>query len=390
MAEIAPFRALRFDPAVVGDVGALLAPPYDVISPGLQEELYARSPHNIVRVELGREPEEVRYRRARETLAEWHAQGVLARDREPALYLHEHRFVHRGRELSRRGIFCALRLVEWEHGAVRPHERTFSGPKLDRLRVLRETGVNTSTVFLLYDDAGEAMARALDEAEQEAPLLECRVGGEAHRLWRVPDGPLARRVVDAVRPRRLYVADGHHRYETALEHRRERPEADATLAYLVATQDPGLLILPTHRVVRGRLDVLERAARAAFEVAPVDAGALEDQQPPVAIAREGRVEALTPRPEALGALPEAWRELAVAQAEELLLRPLVEAGAEVAYTHDMAEALAATHEGAAAVLLRPVDAETLVRVADAGERLPQKTTYFHPKVPTGLVLRPLS
>jgi uncharacterized protein (DUF1015 family) len=229
--------------------------------------------------------------------------------------------------------------------------------------------------------------------------VDARSGEERHLLFRLDDAFAARKLAEAFAEKRLYIADGHHRYETALEYWREQQKAGRlevendtptyVLAYLVAMQDPGLIILPTHRIVRGAEQAIETALRA-FGRHTVDAGALEDQQPGIAIARDSRIEALEPASAAdLERLPPTWRELPVAQAEELLVRPAREAGAEVTYTHDTAAALEAAHAGAVSVLLRAVTPQTIQRVADAWERLPQKTTYFYPKVPTGLVLRPL-
>jgi uncharacterized protein (DUF1015 family) len=200
--------------------------------------------------------------------------------------------------------------------------------------------------------------------------------------------------------KRLYIADGHHRYETARDYFKEQQQAGRidvdndtaafVLTYFAAIQDDGLVILPTHRVIRGGGDVVERALERSFARHAIDAGAIEDQQPPVAVALDSQLASLEPTDSAtLQRLPTAWRDLPVAQVEELLVKPAREAGAEITYTHDLEDALAAAKSGAVSVLLRAVTAETIKRVADEWERLPQKTTYFYPKVPTGLVMRPL-
>lgn len=408
MAEIIPFHGLRFDENVVGDLANVIAPPYDVIPPALQDELHARSPYNVVRVELGKEtpsddPVNSKYQRAKQALEDWIAKGALRVDYARSFYLHDHHFPYRGRRMRRRGVFVALRLYEWGRGVVRPHEQTFSGPKLDRLRLLRVTRTNTSPVFAMYEDAGHAVGRLLEDAISHGPaqlVADVRQGEERHLLFRMDDTYATRRLTAAFAPVRLYIADGHHRYETALEYWKEEQRAGRlevendtptyVFAYLVAMDDPGLLILPTHRVVRGGSEAIARALERAFARHPVDAGALEDRQPPIAVARDGRLEAIEPSAAAdLERLPPTWRDLPVAQAEELLVKPARDAGAEVTYTHETAAALEAARSGATSVLLRPVSAETIQRVADAWERLPQKTTYFYPKVPTGLVLRPL-
>ncbi len=408
MAEIAPFHGLRYDEKVVGDLANVIAPPYDVIPPALQDELHRRSPYNVVRVELGQEepsdnPVENKYERAKRAIGEWIESGALRIDHAAAFYPYDHYFPFRGERLRRRGLFCALRLYEWGRGVVRPHEQTFAKPKEDRLRLLRLTRVNASAVFLLYDDRDGAVADVLDDVMSHGParmVADVRADEQRHLLWILDDRHANATLAKLFADKRLYIADGHHRYETALDYWRDEMKAGRVevendtpayvFAYLVSMRDPGLRILPTHRVVRGAEGAIEDAIRAHFDAAPIDAGALENQQPGLAISRDGRLDALAARSDApLDALPESWRQLPVAQAEELLIRPARDQGAEVSYTHETDAVLAAAREGATGVLLRAVEPETLQRVADAWERLPQKTTYFHPKVPTGLVMRPL-
>ena len=408
MADIIPFHGLRYDEKVVGDLANVIAPPYDVISPTRQDELYAKSPFNIVRIELAKaEPgdDEIhnRYARAKRALEEWTEQGALRIDYAPGFYLYDHLFPYRGRRLRRRGFFGALRLYDWGRGIVRPHEQTFAGPKQDRLWLLRATRANVSPVFTLFDDADGRVRRYLEDAIAHGPaelVADVRDGEERHLLFRMDDRFATKRIVDAFAERRLYIADGHHRYEKARDYFREQQQAGRievdndtsayVLTYFAAMQDDGLLILPTHRVIRGGTEAVERALARSFARHPVDAGAIEDQQPPITVALDSQLAAVEPTDAAtLERLPAAWRDLPVAQAEELLIRPAREAGAEVSYTHELDDALAAAKEGAVSVLLRPVTADTIKRVADEWERRPQKTTYFYPKVPTGLVIRPL-
>ena len=408
MADVVSFHGLRYDEKVVGDLANVIAPPYDVISAVQQQELYARNPFNVVRVELtkgeaGDDEIHNRYERAKRTLEEWTERAALRTDYAPALYLHDHHFPFRGRRLRRRGFFAALRLYDWGRGVVRPHEQTFAGPKQDRLWLLRATRTNISAVFTLYDDADGRVRGFLEDAIARGPaelVADVRQGEERHLLFRMGDRFATRRIVEAFTDKRLYIADGHHRYETARDYFHEQQQAGRievdndtsayVLTYFAAMQDDGLLILPTHRVIRGGGDTVERAIQRSFARHPVDAGALEDHQPPLAVALDSQLAALEPAiGTGLESLPSIWRDLPVAQAEELIVRPAREAGAEISYTHELDDALAAAREGAISVLLRGVSAETIKRVADAWERLPQKTTYFYPKVPTGLVMRPL-
>ena len=395
MAEIAPLRALRYADQSE-PLGDLLCPPYDVTSDAERDRLYVLSPHNFVRVEHpkpGGDP----YARAAADLATWRQRGVMKQDPAPALYVHDHEFVVAKTRLRRRGIHCALRLHAFEEGVVMPHEMTFPKAKADRLALLRATRTNTSAVFAMYADTRGEIAGAISRRiEGVRPLAEAAVGDEVHRVWAIGDRLAIGELSEAFAKSRLYIADGHHRYETALTYLGERGgPADApqrfVLAYLCALDDAGLRILATHRIVRDSDGAaLDRAIDRSFERAPIDAGALGDMQPGIVIVRDGHFTRLQLREGAdVSALPSAWRELPVAQAEELLLRDAREAGAEIIYEHDTSAAIAAAESGATAVLLRAVDPQTLQRVADSGERLPQKTTYFYPKVPAGLVVRAL-
>jgi len=395
VAEFIPFRGFRYDAAVAGALSDLICPPYDVIDEVERERLHARSPHNFVRIEFPRDGPDDKYVRAANDLARWIArEHVLQRDGRESFYLHEHEFEIAGRRLVRRGIFGALRLHPQSEGIVLPHELTFPHAKADRLRLLRATRANTSPVFGMFADDGGLM-RSLGEAAR-APAGGASVDTERHRLERIDDAATVDRIVATLRDQRVYIADGHHRYETALNYLAEHKDTSAkaperfTLAFLCALDDPGLRILATHRIVSGADDALESAIARSFETAEIDRGALGDIQPGIVVVRDGRFRSLALRPSTdLGALPAAWRTLPVALAEELLVKPAREAGAEIAYEHDTERAIAAAANGASAILLRAVDPQTLRRVADAGERLPQKTTYFYPKVPAGLVVRTL-
>jgi uncharacterized protein (DUF1015 family) len=395
VADVAPFRALRYSEQAE-QLGQLLCPPYDVISPELRDRLYGQSPHNFIRIEFPK-PDGDPYAAAAADLSAWRLRGVMKQDAAPAIYVHDHEFVIGKTRVRRRGIHCALRLHRPEEGIVMPHELTFAKAREDRLALLRATRTNTSAIFGVFEDTrGEIAGGISRHIEATKPTAEATVGDEQHRVWAIGDRLAIGEFRDALAKRRVYIADGHHRYETALAYLAERgasAPADApigyVLAYLCASDDAGLRILATHRVVRGD-GALDRAIDRYFQRSRIDAGAIDDIQPGIVVVRDGRYEQLQLRPDAdLAGVKPAWRELPVAQAEELLLREVRDSGAEITYEHDTNAALAAAQEGATAVLLRAVDPETLRRVADAGERLPQKTTYFYPKVPAGLVVRPL-
>ena len=383
------FRAVRYDERAAGSLSDLICPPYDVISPAQRETLVQRSEYNFVRVELP-EAAPTGYAGAATLLSEWEDRHVLAPD-PPSVYLHEHEFSLGGTRATRRGVFVALRLYAPPERVVLPHEHTFPKAKADRLELLRATRANTSPIFGLID--GRVFAAIRDASA--ATVGEARLGDDRHVLRRVLDTQSVARFRDVLRPERVYIADGHHRYETALSYAEERgagPDAAErfTLAYLCALDDPGLRILATHRIVAGGGPALDAAIARSFEVTPIERGALGDMQPGIVLVRDGTFMRLDLRAGAdRSRMPAAWRELPVAIAEELLLKAVREAGAEITYEHDTDRAIDAARGGASAVLLRAVDPATLRAVSDAGERLPQKTTYFYPKVPAGLVIRSL-
>lgn len=408
MAEIVPFHGLRFDEGKAGALSDLLCPPYDVISEEQREALYAKSPHNFVRVEHGKpeandDPVDNRYTRAKAFLDDWLEKGLMRVDPTPAFYLYDHHFEIGGQRVRRRGFLGALRLYQMGRGIVRPHEQTIPKDRADRLRLLRLTRVNASPIFGLFEDAKGRVAEMLEGWTARGParfVAEARVADERHMLWALDDRALTQRLAAQLADARIYLADGHHRYEVALEYLKEENEhkridfpedtPNYVLAYLCALDDPGLRILPTHRIVRGGDAALDEAVTRSFDAASTGAGALTDSQPGIVLVRGGRFTRLEPRAGAdLSQLSETWRSLPVAQAEALLIGPARSAGATVTYEHDATRAIEAAKAGASAVLIRAVDPATLKQVADAWERLPAKTTYFYPKVPAGLVARPL-
>ena len=408
MADVVPFHGLRFDESKAGPLSDLISPPYDVISDAQRDALYARSPFNVVRLEEGKaEPADGasnnKYTRAKAALEEWLAKGILRVDTSPAFYLHDHYFMVGGERIRRRGFIGALRLYQEGRGIVRPHERTFPNAKTDRLKLLRATRTNTSPVFGMYADDKGTVAKALEAWMVRGParlVADARVGDERHLLWALDDRPVAEKLTAALKDQRVYIADGHHRYETGLAYLKEEIDAvkidfdedttHFTLAYLCALDDPGLRIFATHRVIRGADAAIDEIVPRNFIASPLERGALGDTQPGIVLVRDGRLTELVRKPELdLSAMPESWRTLPVALAEELLVEPARKLGGEVTYEHDTDTAIAAATGGATTVLLRAVDPQTLKKVADSWERMPQKTTYFYPKAPAGLVLRPL-
>jgi uncharacterized protein (DUF1015 family) len=432
MADVRPFRALRYDPAHA-DLALAVAPPYDVISSDAQAELYRRSPYNAVRIEYGEQfPDDNearnRYIRAAIDVAAWRREGVLLRDDAPAIYAYEQEFEAAGGLRRRRAWFAAVRLEEWEKGVIRPHEHTLSGPKADRLDLLRATGLQISPVYCLF--RARAGAPAIPAIDGD-PLYDVEADGQRHILSAVRNVEALRRFAEHLAASDVYIADGHHRYETALNYRNEvraraanwtgeEPENFVLMA-LTDAADRGLVVLPTHRLVTPPgfpLDAISRIARF-FDVTSAAAQGgdrLASMLKQVAGPGSGRtafaaagldrrarhllvlrdrdaVEAMMPDDQ-----PPAWKQLDVNVLQYGILEPVfgidaarLASGGAVAYTQDPVEAVAAIEAERAriAFVLNATPVEQVLAVADAGGRMPQKSTFFYPKLPTGLVMNSL-
>lgn len=392
MAVVSPFRAVRYDTRRTGGLRDVVAPPYDVISPAEQDALYARSPWNVVRLILARETP--RAEASARALAAWVDDGILTRDAAPALYLYRQTFHLRdGRTLTREGVLCRLQLETFASGLVRPHERTFPGPKADRLALLRATGGYLSPIFGLYAGAGPSLREEFGRLANATPTEDVvDPGGDGHRLWAVTDPAVIARVQAALAPESILIADGHHRYETALNFRAEGGPS-TVLAFLADMHDPGLVILPTHRLVRGplRLDPagLEAALRQSFDVVPMPAntpraaGEIDCVLPD----RRLRLRPAAAATAAIAGLPPTLRSLDVSLFRHAILEPILQVDSHACeFTHDDAEAIAAVpSRAAAAFLVNPPTIDEVREVCLAGEVMPEKSTYFYPKLADGFV-----
>ena len=407
MPELRPFRGLRYDLSVVGDLGAVLCPPYDVISAAERARLAERDLHNAVRLEL---PDS--YESATELLEQWQREGALTRDERSMLYVYEQRYTLAGTERVARSFFCRLRLEEYGQGSgVLPHEHTMSGPKEDRFRLLSATRVNFSPVLFLYDDGGRGVLSAglLDAITSASPTARAAgPDGVEQRLWAVdPDAvPGAAQLLALAAARPIYIADGHHRYETALRYRREHPGeagADYVLALLYEAHSGGLALRPWHRVLAGPLDAAAALDEAAmgFASTPVNDSQelLARMQVSDPVAPPGTLGMWTRAGGALLAVDAAQaRQLDVDVLSDTLPAMIGSTSAELSangrltYTADALEAITAVDEGRAEVcfLVRPTPVEAVLSVAQAGGFMPAKSTYFHPKAATGLVFTPLT
>jgi uncharacterized protein (DUF1015 family) len=432
MADVQPLQAIRYDTAVAGPLGDLTAPPYDVISPEARAALLDRSPHNAVAIDLpamdaqGRlraDPDQTPtdpYQTAGALFANWQSTGVLARDPAPALWAHTQEYTGPdGIARTRRGFFCKVRIEDYGESRVRPHERTHPGPKEDRLRLMRATKANLSPIFSLYSDPSHAAWDALAPTGEEPP--DGRVTdaeGTVHRIWRVPDPETIAAVQETLRPSELLIADGHHRYETAQTYAREigGENVDGPHRYvmmcLVALEDPGLTVFPTHRLISGLTDLRRQALTDAIardfltEEVPLDQLAPPPGEGPLQLGYiDGSLRPirLTLRSQQIAdqALPNhspAYRSLDTGVLEALLLEGALDMTehdiAELNglwYARDAQDAIESVRSGQreAAFLMRPTPVSQVRDVAAAGENMPPKSTFFFPKLLTGLLFNPL-
>ncbi len=418
MAEIQPLRALHYDLSVVGPLANVVAPPYDVIDDAGRAALSARSPYNVVGIDLPRADGDP-YAAAAALLDDWRRSGAIGRDEAPALWAHAQTYTGPdGQERTRRGFFCRVAVEEYGPGRIRPHERTHPGPKEDRLRLTRATRTNLSPIFSLFSDPEGAAWAALAPATEAPPWGEVRdEDGTLHRLWRVSDPGAIGVVQDATRDVELLIADGHHRYETARVYAEEiggDGDHRFVLMCLVAMEDPGLTVFPTHRLVRGlsteQLQALATALRRDFEIEPVTR---EEIAPPASDGplTLGYIDSHSRRPyrltlrdqaiadAALAEHAEPYRRLDTGVLEALILKGTLGYSDEdishlrdFGYARDAEQALALIDAGEydAAFLLRPTPVAQVREVAASGESMPPKSTYFFPKLLTGLLFNPLA
>ncbi len=430
MAQFLPFRGLRYDTSKV-NLPAVLCPPYDVIKGDARDRLIERDPHNIVAVELaaryGETASPQQYAQSAALLEQWIAEGVLVRD-DSSFYLYEQEFPIPGSAevVKRRGVLGALTLEEFGKG-VQPHEHTLSGPKADRLNLLRALDTNTSPIFGLFADDDAWVALLLESVTPKKPAAEATdAEGITHRLWQVTDDETVNGIVAGFENESILIADGHHRYETALNYLSEQREnadnwtgaesANSVLMMCVSMADPGLVVLPTHRLVKNvdpnQVAALPEQLAKYFDVEKLDDGATafadalggEDGSAKIGLHLAGQSYLLSLRPDDAQSAMDAEKSAAYNALDVSVLHRLIlegelgvdadklAAGGHVSYTIHANEAIEKVEAGEAqaAFLLRSTPARQVAEVAAAGDKMPQKSTYFYPKLMTGLVLRPLS
>jgi len=434
--EIHPFQGVHYNQLLVKDLAAIICPPHDIITPQMQQELYHESEYNFVRLEHGRTlPQDTatdnKYTRSAATLDQWLKQGILQVDEVPAIYLHDHYFSHQGKEYRRRGITVRVRLEEWDKKVIYPHEGTLAEPKGDRLSLLWACQANTSPILALFEDQGQKVSSQLAPEERNKPIINLsRANGQSHFVWAITEPNVVSQICTSLAHQPLYIADGHHRYESALTYQHERYACSLSVSgdeafnfvmmTLVDFSDPGLIILPPHRLVRGisksTLNGLMAELRTFFDVEELplnmaDVGQQVDDLLSGEVSqvrlvlfglKAGHLLGLRLRDLATASqmIPyfhtELYKRLDVSIVDHLLLEKLLELSSDkekalLTYSYDKPDAInrVLDQEYQLAFLLRPLKAEVVKAIADAGDRMPRKSTHFYPKLPAGLVFNRL-
>ncbi len=434
MPNIQPFEGLRYNLAQIGSLSDVVAPPYDVIDPALQDALYEKHPNNVVRLILNKmlptdDEQNNRYTRSARELKNWKEEGVLQKDSKPAIYVYHEVFTANGKEYTRKGFMCGCEAVPFGEGMVFPHEITMSGPKLDRLMLTTACKTNFSQIFGLYPDEKNEVQNLLEEATLNLTPLEATDHlGVIHRMWVVDDQEVVAKVVEMMGPKPIFIADGHHRYETACNYRKQVREqgllttdhpANHVLMVCVAMEDPGLIVLPTHRLFRNVKEFSQEDLFAllgdSFAITTVGEGPsaaakawtlieMQDDQGTMALyTGKDRKWSLIRQTEAGRAKmdevaaerqPE-WRALGVAILHRLVIDKLLglEGHDKPKYVHEVAEVVENLENKAdefpLAALVSPATVAQIQELSLVRERMPAKSTYFYPKLITGFVFKPL-
>ena len=422
MAEISPFRGIRYNQEIITDMASVICPPYDVISPEEQENYYKKNDYNVVRLEYGMEsPEDVetnnRHSRSRDIFNEWLKGNILQSDAVPAFYIHEHTFSYQDIRKRRLELITAVRLEPWEEKVILPHENTSLGAKSDRLELMRACTANFSPLLCLYDDPGQRVTKLMTAQTKRNPLLHFTDNGDIHKLWMSNEPEFVQRITHFLAPKSLYIADGHHRYETALAYQAERQKStqstssDAAFNFvmmtLVSFSDPGLIVAPLHRLVRNipseTLIELKKRLETFFSIESFPLNEIELSDVTGAIMKvlgleSGIVTVLRLRQSVSlkEVMPEGhsqtYQRLDVSILQHIIIDHLLDVSEDdITYIPDIKQAQMKIENGEyqMAFLLNPLPVTTIKSIADANDRMPRKSTYFYPKLPTGLVINRL-
>ena len=422
MAGIKAFKGMVYDGTKVGgDLSTVMAPPYDVISESLQAELYAKNSHNIIRLILGRSSDENgrednKYVRAGKYLDTWQREGVLTCDEEEAFYVYLQQYRHKGRICNRLGFLGLMKIGESSGDGVLPHEHTLAKPKEDRMNLIKEVRSNLSPIFTLFEDSSGDVGRILREySESTEPVIDIEIDGEKHKLWRLSDTELVSRVASLMDGRAVFIADGHHRYEVARCYRDARRKeegydgsADYVMMYFSDMADrENLTIMATHRVMKTLpSDKTETAKRLGEHFTMDECGDMDQLMEKVENSSDAGVFGyfdgdkyffIKPKDRVAllglmkGDRSDVWKEMDVSVLHAAILDAILSAGTvegNITYVREPENAEAFVRDGShtAAFLLKPTPVEQMREVAELGEMMPQKSTYFYPKLLTGLVM----
>jgi uncharacterized protein (DUF1015 family) len=432
LADIRPFHGVHYNPSIIKDLAKVICPPYDIIPPQLQQELHRRSQYNFVRIEFGLETPhdsttDNKYTRAASFMEEMLQQKVLTADTKPAIYIDEHTFSYQGKARKRRTMTAAVKLEDWSKMIIRPHEGTMAKAKSDRLNMLYTLHANTSPIMVLYEDKQAKLSSLLDKQTKQTPLYTIdKYDSESHLFWAVNDEAIVSKIHDCLADQPLYIADGHHRYESALNYQRERRSAatnnpqeepyDFVMMTLIDMADPGLVILPAHRLVdgltKGAIEGLAAKLPQFFNIkesrlnkanlnSQID-GLLKNNKNGQTLIlcglKKGSLLSLTLRdPESVRSMfpafhTDIYQKLDVSIVDHVILEELLgitqeQMGSFLNWVHDPALAVEKVLNGECqlSIIVNPVKPESIKAIADKSDRMPKKSTYFYPKVPAGLV-----
>lgn len=431
--KVLPFKAYLYNKAKIGDFARVVTPPYDVINPELQDELYKRSDYNFVRIDLAKEPGDLRYKASQSTFRDWIQKEVFKRDAKPAFYFHDHTFtLPDGREITRKGFFAVRRIEDFSEGGIKPHEKTLEGPKADRLKLTRAVCANLSSVFSLYSDREKKIDSLVTRLKSSAPAIDFKMNeGGRHQIWKETDPVVCKFISEVLENQPVFIADGHHRYETALNFRNECRQTyppghgletfNYVLMYLSNRHDEGLVILPIHRALHHLRDLdltdLLNMLKKHFRVTEVEGQSNDEML--AQLAKEGKeahaFQIITRDPNKTylmslsrrqwagspfaAMLPSSLVDLDVTVLHRLVFEEILRISPEaqakqekIIYWKDTQRAISETRNGKCELtfLLNPTRIEDMEKVAMAGEKMPQKSTFFYPKILSGLVMHPLN
>ena len=419
MAEVVPFNGVLYNPERV-DVNQTMAPPYDVVTPEFKEVLYNKSPYNVIRIDFGKDNDgdnetENRYTRASRFLSDWLKKGVLVNDPDPSFYCYEISYELDGNPMKTRGFLGAVRIEELGSGKIHPHEMTYSKPKSDRLNILRYCHANTSPIFSLYSSHERHTSSILDAVVTDKPFIETKDGdGFTHRLWRISDRNHIKTIRNELSDKDIFIADGHHRYETALKFKKEMQEKglistgkepyNYTLMFLANIEDDGLTLLPTHRIVEIDSDISPKELlKKYFDIQRIKTDGLSEIQTRRELFRimqkgahsfgmfltnSNTYYALQFNGATTGLdMPHCLKNLDVTLLHKLIFEKILKIE-HYEYEMDPDAAVERARKGSfeAVFFLNPTKLTDIREVALAGERMPPKSTYFYPKLLTGMVI----